>query len=72
MTEYNDETFVSTRKYGLKKLKDIPASYFIYCYENGFVNNLMKAYIEKNLERFKMEAIAEKQQRKAQRNFERR
>lgn len=70
--EYTPDTVMHTGVYKDKLLKDIPASYFIYVYENGFVNNLMKAYIEKNIARFRLEAIAEKQKRKAQNKLERR
>lgn len=69
--EYTGDTVMHVGMHQNKFLKDIPASYFLYIYKGGFVNPLMRAYIEKNLHRFEIETLAEKQQRKSQNNYER-
>lgn len=69
---YDDNTQCPIGVHKTKPMKDIPPSWFIWlCKEtnNGkFLLNIpLKKYIEKNIKRFELEVVAEKQKRKFER-----
>ena len=65
MTTYTDETPMPFGKYLGVKLKDIPASYLVWIYENcEELNFNLKQYLKVNLHILELEVIAEKQKRR--------
>lgn len=56
--KYTDETPMPFGKYKGAALINVPASYLVWLYDNGYVKNLsLKDYIEDNMELLRKEAI---------------
>lgn len=69
---YTDKTSMYFGMHKGKLLGNIPASYFIYLWENSkdgkdMYDKKLAAYIKDNLQGLKMEAIAEKQRKRYER-----
>lgn len=53
-----------------KKMKDVPADYLIYCYENDMVSKQVRAYVVDNMDVLKVQAAAQNKNRRKKEPWE--
>jgi uncharacterized protein (DUF3820 family) len=52
-----DDSIMPTGKHKGEKMINVPANYLMHIYDSGMCNNLVKVYIESNLDVIRQQAI---------------